>query len=143
MAAPRAAPLRRWRCPFRYRGSRRESAVAQLSTLDLMATPQVMTREIRVDLLGANPQAFLLLRATAPPGVKVGPLQSEVMNHVGSGDLALYFIVYVELVKPFVEDVVKDAAKDLAKDWLVKFIANLKAKRIRIQGREPKDQIEL
>ena len=29
-----AGANRRWRCQFRYRGSRRESAVAQLSTLD-------------------------------------------------------------------------------------------------------------
>ena len=28
-----AGANRRWRCQFRYRGSRRESAVAQLSTL--------------------------------------------------------------------------------------------------------------
>jgi hypothetical protein len=27
------ASNRRWRCPFRYRGSRRRSAAAQLSTL--------------------------------------------------------------------------------------------------------------
>jgi hypothetical protein len=32
-AYPVAEANRRWRCPFRYRGSRRESAVAQLSTL--------------------------------------------------------------------------------------------------------------
>jgi hypothetical protein len=29
-----AGANRRWRCQFRYRGSRRESAVAQLSALD-------------------------------------------------------------------------------------------------------------
>jgi hypothetical protein len=108
-----------------------------------MATPQVMTREIRVDVKGISLPVFMMLRSTAPKGVKVGGLMSEALNTIDGRDAALYFMVTVELVKPFVQDVVKDAAKDLAKDWLVKFLTNLKPERIRIQGREPKDQIEL
>jgi hypothetical protein len=102
-----------------------------------------MTREIRVDVLGANPQAFLVYRGTAPAGIKVGPLQSGIRNDVSGGELALYFLVTIELVKPFVEDVAKEAAKKLAVDWFVEFIAKIKAKRIRIDGHEPKDQVEL
>jgi hypothetical protein len=33
---PNSRPNRRWRCPFRCRGSRRESAVAQLFTLGII-----------------------------------------------------------------------------------------------------------
>jgi hypothetical protein len=36
------ASNRRWRGQFRYRGSRRQSAVAQLSTLDLMPYPKTI-----------------------------------------------------------------------------------------------------
>ena len=36
VAKPVAGAKRRWRCPFRYRGSRRESAVAQLFSLGSM-----------------------------------------------------------------------------------------------------------
>jgi hypothetical protein len=108
-----------------------------------MATHIDMTREIRVDVLGANPQAFLLYRGTAPAGVKIGPLRSEVMNTVSAREVALYFLVTIQFVQPFVQDVAKDAAKKLAVDWFVDFISKIKAKRIRIDGHEPKDQFEL
>ena len=111
--------------------------------LDHVATPSDMTREIRIDVLGANPQAFLVYRATAPAGIKIGPLQSEAMNTISGKELALCFFVTIELIKPFVQDVAKDAAKKLAVDWFVEFIAKIKAKRIRIDGHEPKDAAEL
>lgn len=97
------------------------------------------TKEIKIDVLGADTSAFLLTRGTAPEGIKIGPLRSGPLNTTNHEDVALFFIVTYKLVGPFLTDVAKDTAKELTKDWLVKFISKLNAQRIRIQGREPKN----
>src|ERR1039457_6758809 len=68
-----AGANRRWRWPFRCRGSRRESAVAQLSTLGIMDTPPITQSKIGtkvwdfvfgIFLVGGAPLATYWLLAT-------------------------------------------------------------------------------
>ena len=73
------ASNRRWRCQFRYRGSRHESAVAQLSTLDgtthhtthhiygtdtttNTTTEQVLTHRFGLGYIGIGSSGFLCAR---------------------------------------------------------------------------------
>jgi hypothetical protein len=52
------------------------------------------THELRIEVLGVDPAAFMLYRGTAPTGVKVSGLSSEAQNGP-IRDLALIFIVKI------------------------------------------------
>src|ERR1019366_7919963 len=63
-----AGANRRWRCQFRYRGSRHESAVAQLFSLGTLAamTDSTSSRGLRAALFTLVPAAYLSMRFWRP-----------------------------------------------------------------------------
>ena len=87
-----------------------------------------MTKEIRVDLLA--PTGMAVSWPPPPGGVRVSGLRSEVFNGVPAGELAVFFLVTVP----------SGIAINLISSWLYERITNHHAKRVKIQGQEPKDK---
>jgi hypothetical protein len=85
-------------------------------------------KQIRIDLLQPIPKAVWLPRP--PDGVRVGGLRSEISN--GPIGDSLFVLV----------DVGKDVAIALFTSWLYDHIKEYRAKRIRINGREPSDRAD-
>jgi len=87
-----------------------------------------MTKEIRVDLLA--PKGMLVSWPPPPDGVRVSGLRSEVVNGVPASELAVFFLVTIP----------SGIAINLVLSWLYDRITNHNAKRVKIQGQEPKDK---
>ena len=89
-----------------------------------------MQREIRVDLL--SPKSPMVFLPPPPHGVRVSGLRSEPFNGPTPQDIAVFFLVTVP----------SGIAINVFSAWLYERIRNHRADRIRIQGREPKDQAD-
>jgi hypothetical protein len=84
-----------------------------------------MSIEIRVDML--DPQLVMPI-SKKPPGVSVGPLQSEIFNGPAPDHQALYVIITIIASVP---------AQVLA-NWIYDHFKQYKPKRIRINRKEIK-----
>jgi hypothetical protein len=113
-----------------------------------MVIKSTVKKELRIEVLEPNTANFMLYRKTAPEGVTVSPLQGEVRNALDPhSKVVLFFFITWTLVGPTLQEIVggalKDIAKERVKEWAIKFITNLKARRIRINNQEPKDASDL
>jgi hypothetical protein len=102
-----------------------------------------MKHPIRIDVAELDKTAFDLERSQAPAGLSVSELKNEFIN-VGDGQTWLiYFLITCELLRSAALEVGKHLTADLAKDWLKDFLSKIRAKGVRVNGREPKDPVDL
>jgi hypothetical protein len=83
-----AGANRRWRCPFRYRGSRRESAVAQLFSLgDYMKRCYILGVVVSLVVCGCESQHSEQIPVTILPPPSAETAQQQDRQHLQGGSL--------------------------------------------------------
>ena len=91
-----------------------------------------MHRELKIDLVEADIHSFIADKGTPPNGVIIkGPICTS-LNAPGAPSVAAFLLVTVPT----------SIAINLVSNWLYDHLMQRRAKRVRINGREPKDKAE-
>jgi len=104
--------------------------------------PMPDTITVRVKALAPDVSAFVIEKETAPSWVQI-KVETQGSRNAVETELVLPLVIAFQLVTPTLGEITKEAFMELAKQWLIDFITKLKAKRIRVDDREPKDESEL